>query len=65
MHCVRQEVNAFVALLEEKVYSPFFFIESTLTGSDCTDMQQEWLMQQLKEDKQICLLTRQSHITFS
>jgi hypothetical protein len=34
----------------EKLYGPFFFIESTVTGIIYLDMLREWLMPQLQED---------------
>jgi hypothetical protein len=41
----------FTAILEEKVYGPFFITEPTVTWRIHRDMLQESLMQQLQEDK--------------
>jgi hypothetical protein len=35
---------------QEKLYGPFFFIESTVTGFTYLDMLREWLMSQLQEN---------------
>jgi hypothetical protein len=35
---------------KEKVYGPFFFAESTVTGTSYLDMMQEWPMPQLDDD---------------
>jgi hypothetical protein len=34
----------------EKLYEPFFFVESTVTGIIYLDILREWLMLQLQED---------------
>jgi hypothetical protein len=37
-------------VLQEKLYGPFFSIESTVTGIVYLDVLHEWLMPQLQED---------------
>jgi hypothetical protein len=44
------KVNVFAAMSREKLYGPFFFIESTVTGIIYLDMLREWLMPQLQDD---------------
>ncbi|PNF41322.1 hypothetical protein B7P43_G17534 [Cryptotermes secundus] len=46
------KVNVFCALSKESVYSPFFFMETTITGIVYLDMLQELLIPQLDEDDQ-------------
>jgi hypothetical protein len=38
------------AITHEKVYGPFFFTETTITGISYLDMLQQWLLPQLEED---------------
>jgi len=40
--------NTFCAISSQKVYSPFFFVEETVTGMTYLDMLQLWLMPQLQ-----------------
>jgi hypothetical protein len=42
------KVNVFCAISSQKVYSPFFFAEETVTGMTYLDMLQLWLMPQLQ-----------------
>jgi hypothetical protein len=42
------KVNVFCAISSQKVYSPFFFAEETVTGKTYLDMLQLWLMPQLQ-----------------
>jgi hypothetical protein len=44
------KVNMFHALSKAKVYSPFFFTETTVTSIAYLDMVKQWLCPQLKED---------------
>ena len=46
------KVNVFCALSKERVYGPFFFMETTITGIVYLDMLQEFLIPQLDEDDQ-------------
>ena len=46
------KVNVFCALSKERVYGPFFFMETTITGIVHLDMLQEFLIPQLDEDDQ-------------
>ena len=46
--CDSPKVNAFCAISSQKVYSPFFFAEETITGITYLDMLQLWLMPQLQ-----------------
>jgi len=46
------KVNVFCALRKERVYGPFFFMETTITGIVYLDMLQEFLIPQLDEDDQ-------------
>ncbi|PNF27089.1 hypothetical protein B7P43_G08552 [Cryptotermes secundus] len=45
-------VNVFCTLSKERVYGPFFFMETTITGIAYLDMLQEFLIPQLDEDVQ-------------
>jgi hypothetical protein len=45
-----QTVNVFCAISDKKVYRPFFFAESTVTGTSYLDMMQQWLMPQDEDD---------------
>jgi hypothetical protein len=42
------KVNVFCAISSQKVYSPFFFAEETITGMTYLGMLQLWLMPQLQ-----------------
>jgi hypothetical protein len=42
------KVNVFCAISSQKVYSPFFFAEETVTGMTYLDILQLWLMPQLQ-----------------
>jgi hypothetical protein len=44
------KLNAFCAMSKQKVYGPFFFAESIVTGAFYLGMMQEWLMPQLDGD---------------
>jgi hypothetical protein len=44
------KLNVFCAMSKEKVYGPFFFAKSTVTGTSYLHMMQEWLMPQLTDD---------------
>jgi hypothetical protein len=44
------KVNVFCSLSRTKVYGPFFFAESTITGIVYLNILQWWLMPQLSED---------------
>lgn len=44
------KVNVFCAISRLKVYGPFFFEESTVTGATYHQMLTKWLMPQLHED---------------
>ncbi|GFG39802.1 hypothetical protein Cfor_10577 [Coptotermes formosanus] len=46
------KVNVFGAVSSRKVYGPFFFAEPTVTGINCLDMLQLWLLPQLQEDSE-------------
>ena len=46
------KVNVFCAISSCKVYRPFFFAEPTVTGINCLDMLQLWLMLQLQDDSE-------------
>jgi len=46
------KVNMFCALSKERVYGPFFFMETTITGIVHLDMLKELLIPQLDEDNQ-------------
>jgi hypothetical protein len=46
------KVNAFCALSKERVYGPFFFMETTITGIMYPDMLQQFLIPQLAEEDQ-------------
>jgi hypothetical protein len=41
--CDSPKVNVFCAISSQKVYSPFFFAEETVTGMTYQDMLQLWL----------------------
>jgi hypothetical protein len=41
------EVNVFCAVSREKVHSPFFFPEATVSGDSFLDMLENWLLPQL------------------
>jgi hypothetical protein len=43
-------VNVFYALSKERVYSPFFFMETSIIGIMYLDMLQQFLIPQLDED---------------
>jgi ribosomal protein S1 len=44
------KVNVLAAVSRVKLYGPFFFIESKVTGIIYLDMLREWLMPHLQED---------------
>ena len=46
------KVNVFCVISSCKVYRPFFFAESTVSGINYLDMLQLWLMPQLQEDSE-------------
>ncbi|GFG35807.1 hypothetical protein Cfor_03971 [Coptotermes formosanus] len=46
------KVNVFCAVSSCKVYGPFFFAETAVTGIKYLDMLQRWLMPQLQEDRE-------------
>ncbi|PNF39058.1 hypothetical protein B7P43_G04850, partial [Cryptotermes secundus] len=46
------KVNMFCVLSKERVYGPFFFMETTITGIVYLDMLQEFLIPQSDEDDQ-------------
>ena len=46
------KVNVFYAISSSKVYGPFFFAESTVTGIIYLDMLQLWLMPQFQKDSE-------------
>jgi hypothetical protein len=50
--CDSPKVNVFCALSEERVYSPFFFMETTTTGIVYLGMLEQILNPQLDEDDQ-------------
>jgi hypothetical protein len=43
------KVNVFAAVLREKLYGPFLFIESTVTGIIYLVMLREWLLPKLQD----------------
>ena len=43
-------MNFFYAISNRKVYGPFLFTKSRVTGTSCLDMLQEWLMPQVEDD---------------
>ena len=45
-------MNVFCALSKERVYGPFFLMETTITGIVYLDMLQQFLIPQLDEDDQ-------------
>jgi hypothetical protein len=46
------KVNVFCALSIKRVYGPFFFMETIITGIVYSDMLQHFLIPQLEEDDQ-------------
>jgi hypothetical protein len=46
------KVDVFCALIKERVYGPFLFMETTITGIVYLDMLQQFLFPQLEEDDQ-------------
>jgi hypothetical protein len=46
------KVNVFCAILPQKVYGPFFFLEKTVTGISYLDMLQFWFFPQLEDEPQ-------------
>ncbi|XP_068083439.1 uncharacterized protein [Anabrus simplex] len=50
------KVNVFCVISNTKVYGPFFFHEQTVTGPTCLDMLAEWLLPQLSDDRDDCVL---------
>jgi hypothetical protein len=46
------KVNVFCAISKERVYGPFFFMKTSITGIGYADMLQEFHIPQLNEDDQ-------------
>lgn len=52
------KLNVYCAVSKQKIYGPFFFQESTVTGTSYLDMVSEWLIPQLQEDSNDFILVQ-------